>query len=411
MPEPTIRKRAYRPWIKGSTFELKIDGKTYDYRTGKTDLTGTQRTVSEGHQVSKLGHTDEDIGGDFHSYKSEIVHVSHPNVKIDTGGAVQRIYTGPILPAGTRTLGEHEVNLTSDFNLRAKGATAISRTSPVDSRAEALTSISETLKDGLPAMAGVSTWRDRTQISKGAGSEYLNAQFGWVPLISDVRAVADSYKKSAKILEQLQRDAGRRVRRRYEFPVERETTVVRHITSNGGAQLQSGNAVALDGSYWSNHNGSLVQTRTIKRKTWFAGAFTYHMPAGKTQMDKVLRAYQMSDHLYGTGLTPDVLWNLTPWSWATDWFANTGDVLANISNAMLYGQVLPYAYVMEKTTILDEHRTEAPGFILGSSAYTATVKTTVQRRIRATPFGFGLTYDGLDAYQLSIMAALGLTRR
>lgn len=408
MPDPTIRKRSLPQFYKGE-YVLIMDGVTYFTNRGEWDASGTQRTVSEGHNVSLLGETDQDIGGDFHSYKSEIVHVSHPRAQIRQQGWIQKNYTGSLGPAGARTLREDEVDLSSIQTLNAFGATAIARTSPVDSRAEALTSISESLKDGLPAIAGVSTWRDRSKLTRGAGSEYLNAQFGWVPLISDVKKVADSYKNSAKILAQLKRDAGRNVRRRYVFPIESDTTVVKDFTENAGAQLVG--SASLDGSYWSNHSGRYTHIRETTRKRWFSGAFTYHMPSTETQMGKVMNAYQMYDHLYGIALTPDVLWNLTPWSWATDWFANTGDVMSNVSNAMLYGQILRYGYIMEKTTIIDRYSVLAEGFTLGPGPYSVVVKTTVKRRIRANPFGFGITFDGLDAYQLSILAALGMTRR
>jgi len=410
MSDVSIRKRTLPKFYPGSS-QLVIDGTTYQNQYDPGDMSGTQRTVSEGHQVSLLGKTDQDVGGDFHTFKSEIVHMSHPNTVIKESGGVQRNYTGPLFPTSARALREDEVNLRSIHELNALGATAIARCSPVDSQAEALTSISETLKDGLPAMAGVSTWRDRSKITKGAGSEYLNAQFGWVPLVSDVKALVNSYKNAAKIMHQLKRDSGRTVRRRYEFPLlEKSEYLINNQDNNPAVNIRG--SASLHGTYWpGDFSGYHRVHRETTTKTWFAGGFTYHMPSTDTQLGKVVSAYQMYDHLYGTGLTPDVLWNLTPWSWATDWFANTGDVLSNVSNAALYGQILRYGYLMEKTTIIDRHSVYATSFKAGSGPYQTVVKTTVKRRIRANPFGFGITFDGLDAYQLSILAALGLTKR
>jgi hypothetical protein len=134
------------------------------------------------------------------------------------------------------------------------------------------------------------------------------------------------------------------------------------------------------------------------------------MPASDTQIGKLVSAYQMADHLYGVGLTPELLWNLTPWSWATDWFANTGDILANVSDMALYGQILRYGYVMEKTTILD--RRKITGRLKGQplTTYESVVKTTIKRRIRANPFGFGVSFNSLNGYQLGILAALGMSK-
>jgi hypothetical protein len=369
--------------------------------------------VSEGHQVSHLGkRSGLDIGGDFHTFKSEVVYLGTPSLTIDPKSAgVNRVYNGPVFPSGVKPLTEAQVPLISVSSLNALGATAVSRCSPVDSRAEALTSIAETLKDGLPALAGVSTWKNRASLSRGAGSEYLNAQFGWLPLVSDVKAVANSYKNAAKIMTQLKRDSGRNVRRSYAFPIERKTEVLLN-TQNGTIGTHVVGAVGFPTGYWT---GSFAGHKQITRETtvkrWFSGAFTYHVPSTETQAGKVVSAYQMFDHLFGVGLTPDVLWNLTPWSWATDWFANTGDVLSNVSNSMLYGQVLRYGYIMEETTIIDRHTVSANTFISGSGPYVAVVKTVVKRRIRANPFGFGITFGSLNAYQLSILAALGMSKR
>jgi len=39
-----------------------------------------------------------------------------------------------------------------------------------------------------------------------------------------------------------------------------------------------------------------------------------------------------------------------------------------------------------------------------------TVRTTVKKRIKANPFGFGISWDGLSTTQQAIAAALGITR-
>lgn len=380
---------------------------------GEADVSGTQKTVSEGHPVSLLGKTGDDIGGDFFTFKSEVVHVSAPSVSYTTGRVGDGWqYSGPVLPHGTTPLTENDLDtiLTSVHQLNAMGGTAISRCSPVNSHSELLTSLSETLKDGLPTVPGISQWRERAHVAKGAGSEYLNAQFGWIPLINDIRDAVGAARDSARILDQFKRDAGRVVRRRYEFPVERTTERIyayegpyAHVTSRLGTY-----AWTPAFFHGGDTSGTSYIDREIKRKTWFSGAFTYHMPASDTQVGKFMSAVQQYDLLFGGVPTPDVIWNLTPWSWATDWFANTGDVLTNVSNAMLYGQVLRYGYLMEETTIIDRNSLEMPHCKVGSK-FESVVKTKVKRRIRASPFGFGITLDALDGYQLSILAALGLT--
>ena len=207
----------------------------------------------------------------------------------------------------------------------------------------------------------------------------------------------------------MRKDSGKVVRRGYRFPLEHDTeTIVDRSGGSVGTEILGGNFTT---DFWSGAlSGHRTHIREITRKTWFSGAFTYHVPIDDSQLGKVMSAYQMMDYLYGSAITPEVVWNLTPWSWATDWFANTGDVLSNVSNSMLYGQVLKYGYLMEQTTVLDRFSCESDTFRAGPGPYTAVVKSIHKRRIRANPFGFGVAFGELNAYQLSILAALGMSR-
>lgn len=412
MADITVRKRSLPLFYPGKFRSFDASGNPVSSIDGVGDMSGIQRTVSEGHQVSLLGKSDRDVGGDFDTYKSEVVYLSHPDMQLSTGSVgSHKTYEGPIFMSGTRALKASEITslYTSVNSLNAKGATAIARCSPVSSQSELLTSAAETLKDGLPALAGVTTWKNRTQLAKGGGSEYLNAQFGWLPLVSDVRDAVDAFKSTAKILNQMKRDSGRNVRRRYEFPIERTSEIL--IDRNDSTAFTAAVGTApLGSSFYTSNAGQQFHLRETTRSVWFSGAFTYHMPSSDTQIGKLVSAYQMADHLYGVGLTPELLWNLTPWSWATDWFANTGDILANVSDMALYGQILRYGYVMEKTTILD-HRI-VTGRLINKpvTPYRSIVKTTIKRRIRANPFGFGVSFNSLNGYQLGILAALGMSK-
>lgn len=412
MADITVRKRSLPLFHPGKFRSFDTSGNPISSIDGVGDLSGIQRTVSEGHQVSLLGKTDRDVGGDFDTYKSEVVHLSHPDLKLRTAAtASHKTYEGPVFMSGTRALKASEITpfYSSIQSMNAAGATAIARCSPVSSQSELLTSAAETLKDGLPALAGVTTWKNRANVSKGAGSEYLNAQFGWLPLVSDVRDAATAFRNTAKILNQMKRDSGRNVRRRYEFPIEHTSETLIDRADSTAFSAAVGTA-PLGSAFYASNAGIQNHTREIRRSVWFSGAFTYHMPATDTQIGKLVSAYQMSDHLYGIGLTPELLWNLTPWSWATDWFANTGDILANVSDMALYGQILRYGYVMEKTTILD--RRSVSGTFKGRpyDSYQSVVKTTIKRRIRANPFGFGVSFNSLNGYQLGILAALGMSK-
>jgi hypothetical protein len=122
------------------------------------------------------------------------------------------------------------------------------------------------------------------------------------------------------------------------------------------------------------------------------------------------RNEQLSNHLYGTRFTPEVLWDLAPWTWAADWYANTGDVIHNVSAFAADGLVMPYAYIMEtksKRKRLDafqKYRT------YGQRQYMQSFTTTVKKRCGASPYGFGVTFDSLTPRQIATITALGMTK-
>lgn len=151
-------------------------------------------------------------------------------------------------------------------------------------------------------------------------------------------------------------------------------------------------------------------TETYFRRQWFRGAFRYHIPASDETYSKFAYWASMSDHLLGWKVTPETVWNIAPWSWAADWFTNTGDVLANISNLGRDGLVMQYGYSMAQSS--KEVRTYARfskryGQVFDVSRY--FLEEWKQRR-PATPYGFGIDLKTLTGKQIAIMSALGLSR-
>jgi hypothetical protein len=116
--------------------------------------------------------------------------------------------------------------------------------------------------------------------------------------------------------------------------------------------------------------------------------------------------------LLGARLTPTALWNLAPWSWLVDWFSNASEVLQNFDAWMIDSQVLCYAYIMEHTlsTYTYTHIGNHSFHDASVRAPQVTLVSETKTRQRATPYGFGLTWDGLSNLQKSILGALGLTR-
>jgi hypothetical protein len=372
---------------------------------GDLDLSGWQRTLSEGHPYSRLGKGTEDIGGDFRT--DRIVFDPNPNRRVELWRSEEINYQGPMFSSmalkelwekGPGTRWEDDSPAASPGFLDSSGTTLISRAIPTNPVASAAATIGE-LREGLPSLPTKSMIKKPG--SSSAGSEHLNIEFGIKPMIADVKKLAEAHKKSEKILAQLERDSGKIVRRRRSLPPSEEQEKSRTWTPNPGAPV-------LLTSYLAG-GGYLTRTITTKRRLWFSGAFQYHLPEVGTWRRK-LSEYEA---MYGIIPTPETLWQLAPWSWAIDWFANVGDIVHNLSNFGHDGLVLRYGYVMCHTVRhveeawegeLRVNDTMVP--IVLRNSYTWETK---QRR-RATPFGFGLKETDLSDRQLAIIAALGLSR-
>ncbi len=355
-----------------------------------------------------------DQGGPFSSRKTEIA--------IDSGnegvGSFNYGYDGPLgilglYERGSSSISGFPVSASNDSvdRLFALGGTAISRTLPTNPVGGAATFLGE-LRQGFPSLIGSSLVRDRAKDAlkaQKAGHEYLNVEFGWKPLIADIRKFALGVKKHDQIVSQLSRDSGRNVRRRYHFPVEesdyRSEREIPHAlgTARGGALA----------SYLYAGPGKIVDEQKISKTTWFSGCYTYHLP-DYNEVFGVKRYVAEADKVLGVKLTPEVLWNLAPWSWAADWFANTGDVMNNLSQFSQNDLVMRYGYLMQKAenryriTATQPLNTWNRGVIPHRAVWQYTA--TSLRRVPASPFGFGFTFTDFNPRQLAITAALGISR-
>jgi hypothetical protein len=159
-------------------------------------------------------------------------------------------------------------------------------------------------------------------------------------------------------------------------------------------------------------NGPTEETLVVYRDVWFSGAFQYYMPSGDSTWDHVMQRGQEAQRLFGIDISPDVLWNLQPWSWLADWHWNIGQVISNVSALHSDGLVLRYGYLMVRTTV--EHTATltcgvTPGGYNIGPVSTTWVSTT-KERIQATPYGFGLNASQFTERQKAILAAIAVTR-
>lgn len=393
-------------------------------------LQGKQVTVSESHpDWRRLSAAAGDVGGNFSSTR-QYAHSPIGNVHVDTGWApsgitydVRYVYDGPMSFSGWNVPGTTPFPpfaSSSVSTLNSYGATAIARCAPTKPTANLATALLEVYHDGLPKMIGRDTWRLRTEKAKdlhrqGAvqgSSEFLNYQFGILPLVGDVQDFVKAVINLDKLLQQFIRDNGQVVRRRYSFKPE-VSTVETVVNANATPWLGSNsanfvNTVALP-------RPQLLRRRETTVNRWFSGAFVYHLPQTffAELYTPFAKEFQIYRKVFGLELTPEVLWEVAPWSWAVDWFSNVGDVVHNTSAWANNGLVMKYGYIMEHSIVRDTYTYVGLTRLKGdSTSRPPDLILTSESKLRraANPFGFGLTLDGLTNLQKSILVAVGLSR-
>lgn len=425
--EPKRRKRSL-PTKGPDFFYLK---KTYFPATGVTipesgRLTwsqtlekrwrGTQETVSETHPSwrKRSKRSFQDVGGEFFSQRRYVESkISSKNLIGKSGTANQKVttvYSGPVL-ASAVTSGSTPFPPyigSSNAALDAWGAKAIAICKPTNAVADASVFLGELLREGLPNMASTFYKQGVKRALDAPGSAYLSYEFGWKPIVRDVRKFAYAVNHADTVLAQFERDSGKMVRRRFEFQPEQSTS---EVVYQDGVDPYYGFALAvhIPGSVPS---GKVIRRRETVVRRWFSGAFTYWVPSDSTSRGALAKHASDAKKLLGISLTPDVVWNLSPWSWAVDWFSSAGDVISNLTDWAFDGLVLRYGYIMEHSSVKDTYIFVGPTTFQSQAVRPDSVTFVSETKIRrkANPFGFGITWSGLSPRQLAIAAALGLTR-
>lgn len=247
---------------------------------------------------------------------------------------------------------------------------------------------------------------EKVRSLREVGSNYLKFQFGWKPFLNDLFAFFDQMQNFDKELDNFQKQFGKPVRRKGPLP---ETTSEFEYDVTAGASTR--------GAFGSSIQSKVVTDRVRQKATrWFSGSFTIPVPPDNRwlPLDAVTR------QMYGVTLTPDNLYQLVPWTWLIDWIGNVGDNVANFSALACQNMSLNYAWIMG-TYEVDVHRTceldflsYEPGTAYPVTPWSASChsRTSNVRKLRVSPspFSWRFTADELNAYKLSILAALGASR-
>jgi len=400
---------------------------TYSFRTGgygESSDSNTLAQLGEAQTLAGRRFSDSfDTGHEFDTVNNQIF-LSHPKVYLNGSGS--KHYEGPLDP--TKNSFARFSNL-PDIDVVYYGNKAIKNTVPNNPVAGLAASLGE-LHEGLPRLMFSSFFgpqvlshlrkfrdfkyelkRSGSKQSKKAlshaGNEWLNVQFGWLPMINDLVKTMSAVINAANIIEQFRQDSGRIVRRQYVFPVEVTSSIV-----DLGSTAQPFYPV-ITTSYIDSATlpCKVTQTTETVRKVSFSGAYTYYLDFGDSTLSRLNRYRQYAEKLLGLELTPEVLWELAPWSWLADWILAVQDSIIVADRFQEDGLVMRYGYLMVHTvkdityTVTDlKFLTWNPGPVY------VKYRSERKQRVKATPFGFGLNPSLFTARQWSILGALGLTK-
>jgi len=385
---------------------------------------GTQVTESENHPDWFNNREQGDVGGDFFTQKKHAVLLGTPghsaveNFNVGSGIFESYYYDGPVWPINPSdyALGFPDASAASNSELDKLGATAVARVAPTNAVISLTTFLGEILREGIPRPK-FKLWEDRTKpvyeawqakrLGRHTGDDYLNLKFGWEPIFRDMNSVAQQINQAERIITQYERDAGKMVRRQYRFPEER--SIARGSFSSVTCPFYGPRQSRLERSGQTHVIDYEIE---IVKRRWFSGAFTYHLPSDWVSRKNMRGARDMLSNLFDTSITPEAIWNLTPWSWAIDWFANTGDVLHNVSAFAGDALVMRYGYMMQHTVATTTYTSRDPFVFKDEGVRTGVVKFVVEtkQRRRANPYGFGISWDSLSLAQKAILGALGLSK-
>lgn len=413
--------------LREETYPFRIqeyrNGRPNQVFTGSVVIPGRQTTISyrsRGREEDRIGDSSPslfpfptgDTGHPFDTVK-ETCKTSTRQVVVPRKKNPAPDYTfsgyGPVLvrsdtgqPASVYNEFPQVPSLSSN-EAKTLGARYILSSTPTSSQANLLLTISELVREGLPAIPALSL--KQGSLLKNLGGESLNYQFGIAPLISDLQKIARAVLEAPTILEQFRKDSGKVITRRRttEHPSVTTTgikSMYPYAPLYGGAGLS---AAFYSSPEWSGSVESLTRVETTTR---FVGAFQYELDIGDDAISRLKSFEAQANQLLGTRLSPELLWNLAPWSWLTDWFANIGDILGNAGNFAADGLVLKYGYLM-RHTVATRYLTLAP-HVFGntSNTWVSRFRTERKERVQATPFGFGTSIGSLSDYQIGIVGSL-----
>lgn len=251
------------------------------------------------------------------------------------------------------------------------------------------------LKDAGSLLLGTMSKRvrDSRKPKNLAASQYLAYNFGWAPLISDVKKLfsfKEQVTKRAREFDRLGSAGG--LKRRYKLGTD----------ENSGSYDVN--------CYYSTGLQTMPCSYTTTQKSW--GTVRWR-PAGGAWNDKVRRPTPPEIRriilgLNGANVTANI-WEAVPWSWLIDWFVNVDDMIGANQGR---GLVTPgNVNIMTHKVTRGHHASQTISFAPNGEVTWSDGHYLLERKAR-TQSNATLTANVplLSGHQLSILGSLALLR-
>lgn len=250
---------------------------------------------------------------------------------------------------------------------------------------------------------------------KSAADDFINHQFGWAPFVGDMMKFVDIHQNAERYLYDLIRQNDTWIRRKA-------------VLQNDTTQNRIGRIYHPSVDPWGTHENGLCDdlvvdgitckgycdiTEVVETKVWATGQFKYYRPEfdyRNPDNSGNMAALQRLLTLYGLRINPTVLWKVTPWSWAIDWFTHFGKFIERQDDFITDGIVARDLYLM-RTMKRYVTKTSYINFSSGARVFTWRREfSTKVRKIASSPYGFDQPWAGLSPKQLAILAAIGISQ-
>lgn len=298
------------------------------------------------------------------------------------------------------------------------GTRAIKRFQPLDrSSLNLLASLIELRSEGLPKLPTIRALNNARNVSHGLSGhangfadEFLNAKFGWGPIVSDLKSLAELLISSHGTIEKWQKNSGVSKRAGGVLDVQSSTTAGSYQGTQSLGRWRpvlGSSPIDLWPSVLQSSRSTVHWVENYATSIRFSGAFQYYM--GR-YFDLSKNWPARAERLLGLELTPETVWEVMPWTWLNDWFNNIGGIISIASQSVADGSLMKYGYVCADTVATRSETSHIP--LLNGGFWTSVVQSTSTRyqRERSSPYGFGTNPSEFSNSQWAVLGALGMTR-